>query len=108
MGGAGVAAAGGERVADGGPGDAELLRDGLRHARQGAGQAEMRDRAGRRAGLGEEGGEDRRHDLEIALVADPALLPAIVELAAMAAVMVDEIDAGRAATDEAGDAVAGL
>ena len=33
-----------------------------------------------------------RHDLGVALVADPALFPAVIELFAFAAEMIDEID----------------
>ena len=40
------------------------------------------------------------HDLRIALVADPALFPAIVEILALAAEMIDEIQRHRMAAEE--------
>src|SRR5260370_26818493 len=66
----------------------------------------MLDIRRRDAGLLEQRRDRRRHDLEIALVADPALFPDVIELAAMAAVMVDEIDRRRMLGKELGDAVA--
>ncbi len=46
---------------------------------------------------------DLRDDPEEALVADPALLPVIVELLGLAAVVIDEVDARRFRRDELGD-----
>ncbi len=48
-----------------------------------------------------------RHDLRVALVADPALFPAIVELGVLAAEVVDEIHRHRVMADQLGDHVLG-
>jgi hypothetical protein len=68
-------------------------------------EAEMLDGGRRDAGLLEQRRDRRRHDLEITLVADPALFPDIIELAAMAAVMVDEIRRYRMLREKLGDAI---
>ena len=49
-------------------------------------------------------GERLRDDLQIALVADPALFPAIVEILVLAAVVIDEIRRQLVGTDEFGNA----
>ena len=49
----------------------------------------------------------RRHDLRVALVADPALFPAVVEVGLVAAEMVDEVHRHRMMADELGDHVLG-
>src|SRR5262245_12809770 len=85
--------------------ETQALRDRLRHARQRARQAEMPDPVRRDPGLVHQRFDRGRHDLQIAFVADPALLPNVIELAAMAAIMVDEIDRSRMLRDELGDAV---
>ena len=72
-------------------GHAGLLGDAGGHARQQARHGEMGDVGGLHAGRLEQVGQRRRHDLVVALVPDPALLPGVVELEALAAEVIDEI-----------------
>ena len=58
-------------------------------------------------GGGEAGLDRRRHDLRVALVADPALFPAVVEIGLVAAEVVDEIHRHRMMADQLGDHVLG-
>src|ERR1051326_2891944 len=104
---AGVAAAGGELVAHARGRKPDALRNARGDARQRARQAEMLDRVRGDAGLFQQRRDGGRDDLEIALVADPALLPDVVELAAVAAMMIDEIHRRGMLRDERGNAVAG-
>src|SRR4029077_3892328 len=51
--------------------------------------------------------DGRRHDLRIALVADPALFPAVVEVGLVAAEVIDEVHRHRMRPDQLGDPVLG-
>ena len=48
-----------------------------------------------------------RHDLRVALVADPALFPAVIEVALVAAEVIDEVHRHRVMADQLGDHVLG-
>ena len=98
----GLAAHGVEIVAHGRIGHAGLLGDAGRHPRQHARHGEVGDVGGLDVGGLEQVAERRRHDLVVALVADPALLPGVVELEALATVVVDEIDRTTGVRDELG------
>ena len=96
-----VADIGGEIVAHLRRIDAALLGERLIELRKRARQDEMGDVAlAAIFGLFEQRLDDRRHDLGVALVADPALFPAIVEILALAAEVIDEVERQRVRADE--------
>jgi hypothetical protein len=77
------------------------------HRRHQARHDEVGDVAALELAGGEAGLDGRRHDLRIALVADPALFPAVVEVGLVAAEVIDEIHRHRVMADELGDDVLG-
>ena len=95
-----LAADGMQVVAHGGIGHAGPLGDAGGDARQQARHGEMGDVGRLHVGGLEQIGQRRRHDLVVALVPDPALLPGVVELEALAAEVIDEIDGAAGVVDE--------
>ncbi len=77
----------------------------LRHAADQRRHDETVDGAGFQAGRFERCRDGARRDLEIALVADPALFPVVVVFRIAAAVMVDKVDGQLVAAEIFGDEV---
>ena len=104
---AGVAADGREIVAHGAFGNAGFLGDGTsRPCASVHGMQKCATSARLHAGLREQVRERRGHDLVVALVADPALFPRVVEVDAVAAIVIDEIDRAIGARNKFGDRLA--
>ena len=81
--------------------DAALRRELLVELGKEARQDEVIDLASSNLRLLKKALDRLRNDARIALVADPALFPVIVELLALAAEVVDEVDRGRVGADQA-------
>ncbi len=107
MGRAGIAQRSAHQVAHRAFADARHLGHQLGHCRHQAGHDEVGDVA-----AGELAGRKRRldrgrNDLRVALVADPALFPAVVELGVLAAEVIDEVHRHGMVADQPGDHVLG-
>jgi hypothetical protein len=70
---------------------AQALGDALGNALEGARQNEVVDGGGFKSGTGQSPRQNRRHNLHIAFVADPALFPLIIKGLVSTAKMIDEI-----------------
>ena len=103
---AGIAADGGEIVAHRGFRNTGAFGQCGQHARQRARQAEVRDRGRCDAARFEQRRERRRHDFQVALVADPALFPGIVVGALAGTELVHEIHGLAMRSDQARDRLA--
>ena len=66
----------------------------------------MRDVGAGEGGLGESIGYDGRHELHVAFVPDPALLPVVVEGLVVGAVVIDEVGGAASAGQECGNGLA--
>ncbi len=105
--GTGVAEIGAQKIAHRALGDAADLGHLLGDGRHQAGHDEVGDLAALELAGGKRSLDGGRHDLRVALVADPALFPAIVEVALVAAEMVDEVHRHGVMAYELGDHVLG-
>src|SRR5581483_3497810 len=101
--GAGIAAVGVQRIAHRLVLDAARLGDPVGDPRQGRRHAEVRHVLGRNAALLEAPLDGRRHRRHVAGIADPALLPLVVELVVDGAEVVDEIGGARSLGQQRGD-----
>ncbi len=106
MRGARVAEVGVQGIADRLVVDARRLGDRCGHARECRRHAEVRDVLGRHLGGLQAPLDHRRHDRHVARIADPALLPLVVELVVDGAEVVDEIGRARGLAQQPGDRVA--
>jgi hypothetical protein len=83
--------------------DADALGDRLVDPGERRRHREVRDLGRRDAGVGEALADRRRRDLHVALVAHPALFPAVLVVAAGFAEVIDEIGVFAAARQQRGD-----